>query len=346
MATATAAVTAFGVISSACNACSARPRWRAASRRLGWTRSTTRLAHLATSVRKPAIGLLLSVAGTAGEAAPTTPATACNAHASLPTPVLTAASAPATTVPASALTTVTGSAVPPHTLAQANNISAPQVGETGTGHLPALLPVATSSEASAALSHAPMEASSAGRGRSGAASLYSIKMCATHPRFILLSARARLCSNQTATRFRRPWFSSPKWARCCAVGPSSPAEHSGRWRSNASRRPGSRAEARARSASSCAPLACLHAALRTCTHSATPGSQTAHLRLPSLALRHRQLRSYTRPCSSNDGHACASRRSPRGAQLGQPLNGCAHVLAAKVRASGIMHPGDGLYTAC
>ncbi len=271
---------------------------------------------------------------------------ACSTYASLLTPLLPAASAPATAVPASAVTTVSGSAVPSHTRAQANNTSAAQAGETGINHLPALSPVAASSEASAAFSHAPMEASSAGRGRSGAASLNRPRMGATHRRLFLLSARARLCSNQTATRFRRPWFSSPKWARCCAVGPSSPAEHSGRWRSNASRRPGSRAEARARSASSCAPLACLHAALRTCTHSATPGSQTAHLRLPSLALRHRQLRSYTRPCSSNDGHACASRRSPRGAQLGQPLNGCAHVLAAKVRASGIMHPGDGLYTAC
>jgi len=76
-----------------------------------------------------------------------------------------------------------------------------------------------------------------------------------------------------------------------------------------------------------------------------PGSETAHLRLPSLALLRRRVRSYTRPCSDG-GHARTPGRSPRGAQHGQPLNGCADVLAAKVLASGIMDPGDGLNTLC
>ncbi len=84
-------------------------------------------------------------------------------------------------------------------------------------------------------------------------------------------------------------------------------------------------------------------------HSATPGSQTAHLRLPCLALLHR--RSCIPPCSSDDGHARTPGRSPwhsaaSAAQHGQPLGGCTDMLGAKVLASGIVDPGDGLNTLC
>jgi len=84
----------------------------------------------------------------------------------------------------------------------------------------------------------------------------------------------------------------------------------------------------------------------TCTHSTTPGSETAHLRLPSLALLHGRVRSYMQPCSSDDGHARTPGRSPWGAQHGQLLNGSADVLETEVLASGIMDPGNGLNTLC
>ncbi len=57
-----------GATFNACNACGAQPRWRAACHRPGWTRSITSLAHLATTVCNPAIGLMLSWAAQAGRA--------------------------------------------------------------------------------------------------------------------------------------------------------------------------------------------------------------------------------------------------------------------------------------